>query len=101
MPRHRLTDKIYNTNMQNNTERWLVHYLAGRQGDITLNNKSSRTRNFTNGVPQGSVLYPTLFNLYMHDIAAPPPNIYIASYTDAITIIFTHTPAQNMTSIQV
>ena len=90
IPRFILTDKIYNTNMPNNTKRWLANYLADRRSHVTFKGKSSLTRNFPNGVPQGSVLSPTLFNLYMHDMPThPTPNINTASYADDITITST------------
>ena len=56
--RHRLADKLYNTYMRNNTKRWLANYLLGRQSQVSFNGKSSHTRNFPNGVPQGSGLSP-------------------------------------------
>ncbi|MEL7520422.1 MAG: reverse transcriptase family protein, partial [Cyanobacteria bacterium J06553_1] len=92
IPRRKLITKIYNTNMENNTKRWLANYLSGRQAHVHFHGKSSQTRNFPNGVPQGSVLSPTLFNLYMHDMPTPPPhtNTNIASYADDITITTTH-----------
>ncbi|WP_435326038.1 reverse transcriptase domain-containing protein, partial [Klebsiella pneumoniae] len=77
--------------MHNNTKRWLANYLAGRCAHVSLAGQSSNIRNFSNGVPQGSVLSPTLFNLYMHDIPPPnTPNIHIASYADDITLTCTH-----------
>ena len=100
IPRRKLITKIYNTNMENNTKRWLANYLTGRQAHVTLQGKVSRTRNFPNGVPQGSVLSPTLFNLYMHDIPTPQPPTNIASYADDITITSTHHIANTTCTLQ-
>lgn len=100
IPRFPLTDKIYNTTMPNNTKRWLANYLSGRQSYVSYNNKSSHTRILPNGVPQGSVLSPTLFNLYMHDIPTPIDNrVQVASYADDITIISTHNNVKTATTL--
>ena len=39
------------------------------------------------GVPQGGVLSPTLFNLYMSKMPTPPPNIKLVTYADDSTIL--------------
>ncbi|KAF2368698.1 Reverse transcriptase domain [Trinorchestia longiramus] len=89
IPRYHLIKKIYNTELHN-TKRWFANYLSGRQVYVHYSGKSSKTLNIPNGEPQGSVLSPTLFNLYMHDKPQPPENIHIASYADDITITSTH-----------
>ena len=90
IPRHRLTDKLYNTIMHNNTKRWLANYLVGMPSHVSFNGKYSHTRNFPNGVSQGSVLSPALCNIYMHDTPPTPANINIMSYEDDFTITSTH-----------
>ena len=76
--------------MHNNPKRWLANYVGGRQSHVSFNGKSSHTRNFRNGVHQGSVLSPTLFNIYMHDTPPTPANVNIISYADDFTITSTH-----------
>ena len=100
IPRHNITNKIFNTNMHNNTKRWLANFLGGRCAHVSFAGQSSNTRNFTNGVPQGSVLSPTLFNLYMHDLPEPhTPQINVASYADDITVTSTHRNTNTATQL--
>ena len=82
-------EKLYNTNVHNNTKRWLANYLGGKQSHVSFNGKSPHTRNFHKGVPQGSVLSLTLFNIYIHDTPTPA-NVNIMSYADDFTITSTH-----------
>jgi hypothetical protein len=48
---------------------WLKTYLTDRKQKVVLNNTESEVGCLYAGVPQGSVLCPILFLIYINDIA--------------------------------
>ncbi len=51
-----------------NTIELLSSYLSHREQITVANNKASSTQTITHGVPQGSVLGPLLFSIYINDL---------------------------------
>ena len=66
--------------------RWLATYLHGRQARTLFRDTVSSSRIVRFGVPQGSVVAPTLFNFYVADAPMPPPTIFLVSYADDFTV---------------
>ena len=82
-----LLNDILNLNLNDYIKRFLCAYLRGRQTYVLFRNSTCRYRKVKQGVPQGGVLSPVLFNLYMSSMPSPPGNIVLVSYADDSNIL--------------
>ena len=95
---HTLIRKLLYTRIPGTINKFIANYMKGHTAYTTYINHASSQRQFKIGVPQGSVLSPTLLNIYTADIPLPRAPIQVMVYTDDITLTSTHTSTHTSTS---
>jgi hypothetical protein len=85
-----LYDKLSAYGLSPNAVALIRSYLTGRKQCVKVGNVSSSLKNIEKGVPQGSILGPTLFNIFVNDIFSFVKQSKLVNYADDNTLSFSH-----------
>ena len=81
-----LLDKLSVYGIKDEALMWFNTYLTHREQQVSVNNCMSGFKQITYGVPQGSILEPLLFLLFINDLPLHTKDVSIDLYADDTTL---------------
>lgn len=81
-----LKQKMYRVGLRGNILSWILSYMEGRIFKVRLSGVESESHDIAMGVPQGSVLGPLLFLLYVNDLPNHLSRGHLTMFADDLTV---------------
>ena len=82
-----LLQKLSCYGIKDNFQKLIESYLQGRTQHCSVNGHVSAMEHIICGVPQGSIIGPLLFIIYMNDLPLYIPNVEIAMFADDTSFV--------------
>ena len=94
VPHERLIHKLNYYGISGSIATWIETFLIGRSQQVVVNGATSSSTIIISGVPQGTVLGPLLFFLYINDL---PDNISTSVGSLQMIVFYIHQSEHKMT----
>ena len=94
-----LLQKMYLYGIQDTTLSWFENYLSNRKQYVTYNGIKSQTEKINCGVPQGSILGPLLFLIYINDLSTVSEACMSILFADDTNMFFTGKNLKTMATV--
>lgn len=85
-----LVNKLAVAGLRGTSLQWISNYLEDRKQFVSYNGRASDLQVIRRGVPQGSVLGPTLFSIYLNGVLSTVKHSSCKLFADDTEIHFTH-----------
>ena len=82
VPHDLLIAKLAAYSVDENLLMYIYSYLSNRKQCVRINNVHSRFQNVISGVPQGSIVGPTLFNCFFNDFFYFIDKVIVHNFAD-------------------
>ena len=81
-----LLEKLHKYQFSADSLKWFQSYFSERLQQVSISGKLSSSRTISSGVPQGSVLGPLLFLIYVNDLPLEIKKAIIDKFADDTTV---------------
>ena len=85
-----LLHKLESYGIRGQSLSWFKDYLHNRKQFVVFNSNESFKQNIQCGVPQGSILGPLLFLIYVNDLINSSPSLNFILFADDTNILYSH-----------
>lgn len=90
-----LINKLNKYGIRGVANNWIKSYLTNRKQFVQYKDAHSTTQTITSGIPQGSILGPLLFILYINDLS-DALDLSVLSFADDTTLYLSHSNIQTL-----
>ena len=94
-----LVKKLSKYGMRGKCAELIQDYLTGRTQKVKINETVSKPKHVTCGIPQGSVLGPLLFIIYINDLNSLSENLKIITFADDTSLFLSDMHYENLESV--